>query len=120
MNPATNLLLSVLLMLMVGFNVSCSGDDSYDETLIVASETVTTSEGIAYWVKRNGNPNWEIEYTGIFNFDYKKGYEYKIKVRYYKNDDVGPDQSSYRCYLLQMISKEKKDSDIPFVTMGNP
>lgn len=42
MNPATNLLLSVLLMLMVGFNVSCSGDDSYDETLIVASETVTT------------------------------------------------------------------------------
>lgn len=114
MKTTTNFLCCVLLIIMVGFNTSCSDDEySYVEALIVASETVATDEGTAYWVKRNGNSNWEMMYTGIYNFNYEKGYEYKIIVRFYKNDNAGADQSSHSCHLLNIISKEKKNSEVP-------
>ena len=51
----TNFLCYVLLTLMVSFCTSCSDDEnSYDETLVIASEVITTNEGTAYWVKKNG------------------------------------------------------------------
>ena len=52
----TNFLCYVLLTLMVSFCTSCSDDEnSYDETLVIASEVITTNEGTAYWVKKTEN-----------------------------------------------------------------
>ena len=34
----------------------------------------------------------------------------------YKNENPGPDQPSYNCYLLSIISKEKKNSEVPLFT----
>ena len=113
----TNFLCYVLLTLMIGFYTSCSDDeDSYYETLVIASETITTSEGTAYWVKKNGETNWEIMHSGISNFYHEKGYEYIVKVMFYKNNNDGPDQPSYKCRLLYIISKEKKNSEVPLFT----
>ena len=113
----TNFLCYVLLTLMVVFYTSCSDDENfYDETLVIASEVITTHEGTAYWVKRNGKTNWEIMHTGISNFNHEIGYEYIVRVMFYKNKNAGPDQSSHGCRLLRIISKEKKNSEVPLFT----
>ena len=85
----------------------CYYEDFYNETLVIASETITTSEGMAYWVKKNGKTNWELMHTGIYNFNHETGYEYIIRVVFCKNKNAGPDQSTYDCHLLRIISKEK-------------
>jgi hypothetical protein len=102
---------------MVSFCTSCSDDEnSYDETLVIASEAITTNEGTAYWVKKNGKTNWELMHTGISNFNHETGYEYIVRVMVYKNKNAGPDQSSHSYHLLRIISKEKKNSEVPLFT----
>lgn len=88
-----NFLFAMLLAITVIFYISCSDkENSYDETLVVASENVKTTEGIAYWVKTSKENNWSLMHQGIYNFNYESGYEYVIKVRFYKNENPGPDQ----------------------------
>lgn len=88
-----NFLFAMLLAITVIFYISCSDkENSYDETLVVASENVKTTEGIAYRVKTSKENNWRLMHQGIYNFNYESGYEYVIKVRFYKNENPGPDQ----------------------------
>ncbi len=100
------------------FIVSCKDNEtkSYNETLVVASEVVFKNEGMAYWVKRNGSTTWEMMYPLIKNFDYERGYEYVIEVKVQENIEPGPDQSSHNYTLIKLISKEKKDSEVPIFT----
>ena len=97
---------------------SCSDDEyePYNEVLVIASETNVNNEGIVYWVKRNGSSTWEMMYTKIANFNHEEGYEYTVKVSVEKNKNPGPDQSSHKYTLVKIITKEKKNSELPIYT----
>ncbi len=107
------------VFVLFSFLTSCKDNEieSYDEILVVASEVVVKNEGSAYWVKRKGSTTWEMMHSQILNFDYERGYEYVIEVRVTENKDYGPDQSSHNYSLLKILSKEKKDSEVPLFTI---
>ena len=63
-----NFLFAMLLAITVIFHISCSDkENSYDETLVVASENVKTTEGIAYWVKTQIKSEKLTPFGGIFS-----------------------------------------------------
>ena len=98
--------------------VSCSVDEleTHNEVLIVASEIVEKSEGDAYWIKRSGSTSWKMMYANIQNFNHERGYEYVVLVNVKKNNNPGPGESARKYILLKIISKEKKDSEVPLFT----
>lgn len=123
MKPDKFLLFGLFVSIYVGLALfsSCVDTDvdtenefgPHKEVLVIASEIVLKNEGNAYWVKRNGSSTWEMMHTEITNFSHESGYEYVVEVYVDKIDDPGPDQSS-RCYtLIKIISKEKKNSEVP-------
>lgn len=97
----------------LSFFTSCTDKEfePFKEVLEIASETVKTNEGIAYWVKVNGSDTWKMMHTQIANFNHERGYEYVVEVSVKKIKDPGPDQSSHKYTLIKIISKEKKDSE---------
>ena len=116
----TKLLLEIFLSVCVAYAFLTSCTDSeyepFKEVLVIASETVKTNEGIAYWVKVNGSDTWKMMHTQIANFNHERGYEYVVEVSVKKIKDPGPDQSSHKYTLIKIISKEKKDSEVPLFT----
>ena len=96
----------------------CTYDEyeSRDEVLVIASKIVEKKDANAYWVKRNGSSTWEMMYTEIANFNHEEGYEYTVKVSIEKIKNPGVDQSSHKYTLVKIISKEKKNSEVPLLT----
>lgn len=115
-----NLLFVFCLNVFVGLSclTSCGDNDfeSYSEELVIASEIVVKNDGSAYWVKRSGSTTWEMMHTQIANFNYERGYEYKVDLCVNEIKDSGLDQSSRKYSLLKIISKEKKNSEVPLFT----
>ena len=66
--------------------------------------------------KTNESSTWEMMYTQIANFNHERGYEYIVEVSARKIKNPGPDQSSHKYTLIKIISKEKKDSEVPLFT----
>lgn len=97
---------------------SCTDDEfkSYNQTLLIASEIVERNDGNAFWVKVDGSNEWEFMYEKIANFNYEVGYEYLIEVRVRKIKNPAVDQSTHAYTLVKIISKVKKDSEVPFIT----
>ena len=116
----TKLLLNLFLSVCVAYTLLTSCTDEYGpkktELLLIASETVKTTEGIAYWVKTNKSDTWEMMHTGIGNFNHEKGYEYVVKVGKRRIKNPGADQSNHKYWLIKIISKEKKNSEVPLFT----
>lgn len=99
--------------------VGCTKDDdsSEQQTLTIASmraKHVTPQP--AFWVKVNDNKEWELFYGGIDGFTYEEGYEYKVLVSLTPVENPGPDMSSIKYTLIKLLSKEKKDSNVPITT----
>ena len=106
-----------LIFMSLFIFISCNKDDNCSEILVVASQRITTeSEGCPYWIKKQGSNVWEIMYSTIQNFNYEEGYEYIIEVEATKTKSPGPDESGKQYTLLKIISKEKKNSDVPLFT----
>ena len=103
---------------MLTFFTTCSDNEfePYKEVLVIASEIVEKSDANAYWVKRTGNDTWEMMYSEIANFIHERGYEYIIEVSVKKVKEPGPDQSNHSYTLIRIISKEKKNSEVPLFT----
>lgn len=110
---------AVVAIAMAVSSTSCTDKlDTHFETLVVASKYLIRDGETAYYVKRNGSAKWEMMWQGIGGFDYEEGYEYKLIVRYYEDKDsyAGADMDSYKCQLIKIVSKEKKDSEVVFLT----
>lgn len=91
---------------------------SWEETWIIGSETIVTGEGVTkFWIKRDDNPVWEMTSSHIEGFTYEYGYEYKVKVKAVEIQDPPMDAPSINYSLLSIISKEKKESDVPELTL---
>ena len=103
---------------MLSLFTSCTDNEfeSYNEVRVIASEIVVKSDGNAYWVKRNGSDTWEMMHAEIANLHHERGNEYVVEVSVKKIKDPGPDQSNHYYTLIKIISKEKKDSEVPLFT----
>lgn len=108
----------VSVFITLSFFSSCTDSEfePVSEVMVIASEIVESDELNSYWVKREGSSTWEMMTAQIANFDYEKGYEYVIQVSVKKIKNPGPDQLSHSYNLMRVISKEKKDSEVPKFT----
>lgn len=111
--------------LSVGCDKSSDGDstlygESWEEKWVVASKTVAaTGDGepeLCYWVKIDDNPVWQICHSQIDGFNYESGYEYELLIQVQKVLEPLQDASSSKYTLLSIVSKQLKDSDVPFLT----
>lgn len=70
------------------------------------------SIGTWFIAKQNQNEEWRLLTRGIEGFVYESGYEYIIKVSIKPTEQfIDQDPVSYR--LIKVISKEKKESNLP-------
>lgn len=125
----TKSLLGIMMLFLCTFSfMSCDNDDEkgrkitdYKEyVLTIASKkipgTLWSADGSnylsdVYAVKKEQSDKWE-SLGAIDGFEFEKGYEYKIKMSEtnYQDDSMG--ESTWTEYkLLEIISKEKKDSE---------
>lgn len=112
----------VMFFLLPYVFISCEQentlDESWEETWTIGSETIVTNEGITkFWIKRNENPVWEMTSCHIDGFTYESGYEYKIIVKAVNIPNPPMDGPSRKYSLVSLLSKEKKDSDVPELTL---
>lgn len=107
-------------MLLPLLFASCSDEyDPVNKIITVGSERIYVEEvGYVYWIKSDKNSKWELSYTVIGGLDaqYERGYEYVVEVIIQKVKDPIKDQLPVEYTLVRIISKEKKDSDIPHFT----
>jgi hypothetical protein len=117
-----NLFLVLFVAALAMINVSCEKDKNEGEfvVLLVASERPVVPGGEhfmdghpKYWIQREGDTKWGYLYNYIVNFDYEEGYEYFIEVCITKLENPPVDVLPSRYTLVEIISKEKKDSDVP-------
>lgn len=116
----TKTILAVLFVLVFGLFTSCSDDDdkkTIEYTINIASvKRVLCYDPLTdtspYFAKEEKAKGWERHHS-IHNFDYEEGYEYLIRVRreYDKSMEGMMDASPYKYYLVEQISKTKKDSE---------
>lgn len=121
-NSLNALLLFICFVSFVSCNTNEAGDEpkviGYQEyVMTVASQKLQGIVGVGvnvlsdvYAVKKNMSQEWE-QFTGIQDFNYESGYEYVIKIsetNYLDYRRGTPEWSEYK--LLEIISKEKKDS----------
>lgn len=114
------------------FITACDDNDTdmHNKELIIkiASERLFfNGDGIGYlpyYGKTYYSDQWK-SFDGISGFEYEEGYEYVLRIWQEKwhNGEIA-DAGIYRYKLLEVISKEKKDSeDIPsqtfFLTIGS-
>lgn len=99
--------------------MACDNDDDKDHhnkemILTVASETFLFdgNEGFTpYWAKVEGESEWQ-NFDGIKDFTHEEGYECVLKIWREKwHDGEIMDAGIYRYKLLQILSKEKKDTE---------
>ncbi|GAE83622.1 lipoprotein [Bacteroides reticulotermitis JCM 10512] len=62
-------------------------------------------------VKKGNATEWEYFYSNIEGFQYEPGYEFVLKVKEEKLENVPADASSIKYVLVKQISKEQKESD---------
>lgn len=115
-----------LACLVIGFCsmfFSCSSEDTYVEKEVhrieswtVASKTVVHDDCTCFWIKVGDNPVWQLLYNSIEDFDYQEGYEYVIQVKVIPVINPPEDGSSLRYSLIRILSKNKKESDVPLLT----
>lgn len=125
MKTGTRIFFSLCIFLSV-FLCSCNKDtNSYEESTwterwVIASETVRHPYGpahqLCYWIKRDDNPVWTLENANLIGFEHESGYEYLVDVKVKKIKDPLEDAPDRTYTLIRIISKEKKDSDIPHFT----
>lgn len=117
----------LLLLCMIGF-VSCLNEDNqegrkvtgYEEYTVTVASTklqgVLSSCGSSflsdvYAVKKEDSQEWE-QLSGVQDFDYEVGYEYKILISETNFLDYNMGEPAWTEYkLLKVLSKEKKDSE---------
>lgn len=117
----------LLLPCMIGF-VSCLNEDNqegrkvtgYEEYTVTVASTklqgVLSSCGSSflsdvYAVKKEDSKEWE-QLSGVQDFDYEVGYEYKILISETNFLDYNMGEPAWTEYkLLKVLSKEKKDSE---------
>ena len=123
---AINTLNALWLFICFASFVSCDINETEDEpkvtgyqeyVMTVASQKLQGIVGVGvnvlsdvYAVKKDMSQEWE-QFTGIQDFNYESGYEYVIKIsetNYLDYRRGTPAWSEYK--LLEIISKEKKDS----------
>lgn len=70
-----------------------------------------------YFIKNNTSEAWEVTSYPIVGLDYEQGYEYYIEVTLFHEHtpDGLQDHKEYYYRVERLISKEKKDSQIPLV-----
>ncbi|HJD75041.1 MAG TPA: DUF4377 domain-containing protein [Bacteroides reticulotermitis] len=102
------LLLSFVMLLAT----SCSTTSSVRYT--VASQNadcVGVGPQKCLLVKKGNATEWEYFYSNIEGFQYEPGYEFVLKVKEEKLENVPADASSIKYVLVKQISKEQKESD---------
>lgn len=117
----------LLLLCMIGF-VSCLNEDNqegrkvtgYEEYTVTVASTklqgVLSSCGSSflsdvYAVKKEDSQEWK-QLSGVQDFDYEVGYEYKILISETNFLDYNMGEPAWTEYkLLKVLSKEKKDSE---------
>ena len=103
---------TILCLCTMLLAVGCSEEENsaYQKTLTIASKRPQFAEPTpAYWVKMNDNKNWQVLYDPI-------GYEYKVVVSITPFEKTGPDMPTFKYTVIQLLSKEKKNSDVPITT----
>lgn len=118
----------LLLLCMIGF-LSCLNEDNqegrkvtgYEEYTVTVASTklqgVLSSCGSSflsdvYAVKKEDSKEWE-QLSGVQDFDYEVGYEYKILISETNFLDYNMGEPAWTEYkLLKVLSKEKKDSEV--------
>ncbi len=110
----------ILGILLIGLSTSCEKQEDIDngqtweERWVIGSERIIASDGrLCYWVKINDNTEWWMIRSSIKGFTYEEGYEYVVDVRATVNPDRPQDAPAWDYSLIRIISKEKKDSDVP-------
>lgn len=117
----------LLLLCMIGF-VSCLNEDNQEGRKVIGYEeyTVTVAstklQGVlsscgssflsdVYAVKKEDSKEWE-QLSGVQDFDYEVGYEYKILISETNFLDYNMGEPAWTEYkLIKVLSKEKKDSE---------
>lgn len=110
----------IALLLIITMLFSCQGSE--EETVIqeffVASQKQLCDGYIqnqqCLLIKINESEQaWSFFYESIIGFDHEDGFEYKIKVlREYIPENIHiSDDSIYEYTLLEVLSKEEKDSE---------
>ena len=102
--------------------LTLSGCSKDENTLIIsiASERYLSpsqdemNAGVWYLSKKEQNDNWALLSRDIEGFAYERGYEYMIKVSIRATEQY-IDQHPVKYILKKVISKERRDSDIPEV-----
>ncbi|WP_306352157.1 DUF4377 domain-containing protein [Flavobacterium sp. '19STA2R22 D10 B1'] len=83
--------------------------------MIVASKRVDC-QGVAkqkcMLTKSVGGTKWELFYDSIEGFTYEEGYEYHLEVLRTAVENPPADASAFHYKLVNVIAKEKKNSDI--------
>lgn len=98
-------------------NISDGDTPSWDEQWIVGSETIEGYDGMTcLWIKRDGNPVWEMTDANVKGFRHESGYEYVIDVKATVVTNPELDGSAWEYSLIRIISKKLKDSDVPILT----
>lgn len=81
--------------------------------MIIASQKgdcVGVAPQKCFYVKKDGNPNWEFFYSQIEGFAYEEGYEYVLEVKEEKLKNVPADASSIKYTLVKQVSKTATSS----------
>lgn len=117
----------LLLLCMIGF-LSCLNEDNQEGRKVIGYKeyTVTVAstklQGVlsscgssflsdVYAVKKEDSQEWE-QLSGVQDFDYEVGYEYKILISETNFLDYNMGEPAWTEYkLLKVLSKEKKDSE---------
>ncbi|MCE3074697.1 DUF4377 domain-containing protein [Chryseobacterium gwangjuense] len=89
-----------------------AGVSAADEKTFIVGPQTADCTGVApmkcLQVKEKATDNWSNFYTNIEGFTYEPGYEYVLKVKTEKLENVPADASSIKYTLIKQISKTKK------------
>lgn len=103
--------LSVFSLILLNCTSYPTAQNSSDKTLFVGSETKDCT-GVApmkcLQVREKATDSWENFYSNIEGFTYEPGFEYELKVRTEKVENVPADRASVRYILVRIIDKVKK------------
>lgn len=108
---------SIIITLLCLTLSGCSKDEN-SLVLNVASERYLSplqdelNAGVWFISKKFQNDNWALLSRDIEGFVYERGYEYTIKVTM-RTTEQYVDQSPVKFKLVEVITKERKNSDIP-------